>query len=53
MNTEKKILVFADWYIFNSPRYVGTLFFSIVRGNPIYAFEYGSDWLKDGITGEP
>ena len=46
MNKTKEILVYADWYMYDVPRLVGTLSFSALRGKAVYAFEYEKEWLK-------
>jgi serine/threonine-protein kinase HipA len=53
MNKTKEILVYADWYMYDVPRLVGTLSFSALRGKAVYAFEYEKEWLKTGIAIDP
>ncbi|GHU70846.1 toxin HipA [Bacteroidia bacterium] len=50
---ETEVLVYADWYIYNSPRLIGKLWFSSLRGKAVYSFEYESEWLKTGISIDP
>ncbi|MDR3652358.1 MAG: type II toxin-antitoxin system HipA family toxin [Paludibacter sp.] len=52
-NKEKEILVYADWYMFDSPQLIGRLYFLSLRGKAIYSFEYDSDWIKTGISIDP
>ncbi len=52
-NNEKKILVYADWYMFDTPRLVGKLHFAAVRGKTVYSFEYDQEWIKTGIAIDP
>lgn len=44
---EKRVLVYADWNLFDSPQLIGNLYFSSVRGNDTYAFEYNEEWIKN------
>lgn len=53
LDTEKEIYVYADWNMYDSPRYVGTLYYNSVRGNDSYSFEYCKEWLEDGIEIDP
>jgi serine/threonine-protein kinase HipA len=52
-NKEKEILVYADWYKFASPKLVGSIYFTSLRGKGIYSFEYDKEWLKSGISIDP
>jgi len=52
-NSEKEILVYADWYMFDSPLLTGKLFFTTLRGKSLYSFEYDNEWLKTGISIDP
>jgi serine/threonine-protein kinase HipA len=52
-NTEKEIFVYADWYMFNTPRLVGKLYFSAIRGKSVYSFEYDKEWIKTSIAIDP
>ncbi|MDR2841034.1 MAG: type II toxin-antitoxin system HipA family toxin, partial [Paludibacter sp.] len=52
-NKDIEILVYADWYVYNEPRLLGTLYFSLLRGKAVYAFEYEKEWLKSGISIDP
>lgn len=52
-NLEKEIFVYADWYMYDSPKLVGKLYFSYLRGKAVYSFEYNSDWMKTGISIDP
>ncbi len=52
-NPEKEVFVYADWYMFDSPRLVGTLYFSSLRGKAVYSFEYDKEWIKTGIAIDP
>ncbi|MDR0866796.1 MAG: type II toxin-antitoxin system HipA family toxin [Candidatus Symbiothrix sp.] len=53
MSKEKEIGVYADWHLFDSPRLVGKLYFSALRGKTVYSFEYDKDWIKSGIAIDP
>lgn len=45
----RRILVFADWHSLpGSPRLMGILHATPVRGKEIFAFEYDPAWLKSG-----
>jgi serine/threonine-protein kinase HipA len=50
---EKEILVYADWYIFASPKLIGCIYFASLRGKGVYSFEYDKEWLKSGISIDP
>lgn len=50
---EKEILVYADWYMFASPRLVGCIYYASLRGKGVYSFEYDKEWLKSGIAIDP
>jgi serine/threonine-protein kinase HipA len=50
---EKEILVYADWYMFDSPQLIGRLYFTSLRGKAVYSFEYEAEWLKSGISIDP
>jgi len=52
-HNEKEILVYADWYIFDSPRLIGRLYFATLRGKSVYSFQYDNDWIKTGISIDP
>ncbi len=52
-NTEKEAFVYADWYMFDSPRLVGKLYFSSLRGKAVYSFDYDKEWIKTGIVIDP
>lgn len=53
MSQTSEILVYADWYMYDSPRLVGKLFFSALRGKAVYSFEYDKEWLRSGIAIDP
>lgn len=53
LNKKKEILVYADWYMLNSPQLIGRLFYASLRGKAIYSFEYDNDWIKTGISIDP
>ena len=50
---EKEILVYADWYMFASPKLIGCIYFTLLRGKAVYSFEYDKEWLKSGIAIDP
>ena len=52
-NNEKEILVYADWYMHDSPQLIGRLYFASLRGKAVYSFEYDNGWIKTGITIDP
>lgn len=52
-NNAKKILVYADWYMYDAPRLVGKLQFSSLRGKAVYSFEYEKEWIRNGIPIDP
>lgn len=52
-NVEKVILVYADWFLFDTARLIGRLFVASLRGKIIYSFEYESEWIKSGISIDP
>ena len=52
MNSNKKILVYADWEGFEIPQSVGTLFSSCSRGKEIFSFEYDRKWLQSSFIQE-
>jgi len=52
-NKEKEILVYADWYMFASPKLVGCIYFASLRGKGVYSFEYDKEWIKSGIAIDP
>jgi serine/threonine-protein kinase HipA len=52
-NSEREVLVYADWFMFDEPKIVGKLWFSSIRGKGVYAFEYDKEWLKTGIAIDP
>ncbi len=53
MTKERCYLVYADWYMFEKARIVGTLCFSQIRGKALYSFEYNQEWLLNGIQIDP
>jgi serine/threonine-protein kinase HipA len=53
MSQTKEIAVYADWYMYDAPKPVGTLFFSSLRGKEIHSFEYHTEWIKTGIAIDP
>jgi len=52
-NSEKEVLVYADWYMLDSPQLIGRLYFASLRGKAVYSFEYDNDWMKTGISIDP
>lgn len=52
-NKEKEILVYADWYMFDSPQLIGRLYFASLRGKAVYSFGYDNEWIKTGISIDP
>lgn len=52
-NVETETFVYADWEMYDSPRLIGTLYYSSVRGKDTYSFEYDTTWLKEGIEIDP
>ena len=52
-NKEKEILVYADWYMLDSPQLIGRLYFATLRGKAVYSFEYDKEWIKTGISIDP
>lgn len=52
-NQEQEIFVYADWYNFDNPVFVGKLFVSALRGKMVYSFEYDKTWIKTGISIDP
>jgi serine/threonine-protein kinase HipA len=52
-NKENEILVYADWYMFNSPQLIGRLYFTSLLGKAVHSFEYDSEWIKSGISIDP
>lgn len=45
--------MYADWYMFASPRLIGCIYYTSIRGKGIYSFEYEREWLKSGIAIDP
>jgi len=52
-NKGKEILVYADWYMFDTPQLIGSLYFASLRGKAVYSFEYSNKWIKSGISIDP
>lgn len=52
-NKEREILVYADWYMFDSPQLIGRLYFASLRGKAVYSFGYDNEWIKTGISIDP
>ncbi|MEA4937936.1 MAG: type II toxin-antitoxin system HipA family toxin [Paludibacter sp.] len=52
-NKEREILVYADWYMFDSPQLIGRLYFASLRRKAVYSFEYDNEWIKTGISIDP
>ena len=52
-NKEKEILVYADWYMLDSPQLIGKLYFASLRGKSVYSFQYDNDWIKSRISIDP
>jgi serine/threonine-protein kinase HipA len=53
MKETKEILVYADWYYFDSLQLVGRLYCTSLRGKAVYSFEYDNTWIKTGISIDP
>jgi len=49
----KEILVYADWYMLDSPQLIGKLYFASLRGKSVYSFQYDTDWIKTRISIDP
>jgi len=52
-NNEKEILVYADWYMLDSPQLIGRLYFASLRGKTVYSFQYDNNWIKTGTSIDP
>jgi serine/threonine-protein kinase HipA len=52
MNSNREILVYADWDVLKTPQFIGTLFSSYSRGKEIFSFEYDKEWLQSSYTQE-
>jgi len=52
MNSNKEILVYADWDGLETSQFIGTLFSSYSRGKEIFSFEYGKEWLQSSFVQE-
>ncbi|MDR0394334.1 MAG: HipA domain-containing protein [Tannerella sp.] len=52
MNSNKDILVYADWDGLVTPQFIGTLFSSHSRGKEIFSFEYDKAWLQSSFMQE-
>jgi serine/threonine-protein kinase HipA len=52
MNSNKDILVYADWEDLETPQFIGTLFSSYSRGKEIFSFEYDKEWLQSPFVQE-
>ena len=52
-NKENVILVYADWYMLDSPELIGKLYFASLRGKAVYSFEYDNEWIRTGISIDP
>ncbi|HEY5592253.1 MAG TPA: type II toxin-antitoxin system HipA family toxin [Paludibacter sp.] len=52
-NKENEILVYADWYMLDSPQLIGRLYFASLRSKAVYSFEYDNEWIKTGISIDP
>lgn len=50
MSSKKEILVYADWAGMESPKLMGTLTASPLRGKEVFTFEYNAGWLKSGFN---
>lgn len=45
-NSEKAILVYADWKGMEKPQLMGTLNTELVGGKEVFSFSYSREWLK-------
>jgi serine/threonine-protein kinase HipA len=52
MNSNREILVYADWHSLGTPQCVGRLFSSYARGKEIFSFEYDKQWLQSSFVQE-
>jgi len=52
MNSNKEILVYADWDGLETSQFIGTLFSSYSRGKEIFSFEYDKNWLQSSFVQE-
>ena len=52
-NKENEILVYAGWYMLDSPKLIGKLYFAPLRGKAVYSFEYDDEWIRTGISIDP
>lgn len=52
-NKENEILVYADWYMLDSPKLIGKLYFASLRSKTVYSFEYDNEWIRTGISIDP
>jgi len=52
VNSNKEILVYADWDGLETPQFIGTLFSSYSRGKEIFSFEYDKEWLQSSFVQE-
>jgi serine/threonine-protein kinase HipA len=52
MNSNRKILIYADWDGLETPQFIGVLFFSYSRGKGIFSFEYDKQWLQSPFVQE-
>ena len=52
-NKGNEILVYADWYMLDSPKLIGKLYFASLRGKAVYSFEYDDEWIRTGISIDP
>jgi len=52
-NKGNEILVYADWYMLDSPKLIGKLYFASLRGKAVYSFEYDNEWIRTGISIDP
>jgi serine/threonine-protein kinase HipA len=52
MNSNKEILVYADWDGLETPQFIGTLFFAYSRGKEIFSFKYNKEWLQSSFVQE-
>jgi serine/threonine-protein kinase HipA len=52
MNSNKEILVYADWEGLDSSQFIGVLFSSYSRGKEVFSFEYDKKWLQSSFVQE-
>jgi serine/threonine-protein kinase HipA len=48
VSTDRAVFMYADWRGMHGPVLVGCIHAALVRSKEVFAFEYDSDWLKNG-----